>query len=195
VSDSRLEISELPGPGRERDGIGEEDHPVPLWFNLSWIATTIFGVAYMIWYLALSDWSSAGEWQAEVAAAATQSATARASQPTTNPYTGNAAAIAEGKEVFMTICIACHMADGHGLVGPSLVDPYWKYGSADADLFATVTEGRPGGMAAWGAQLGNEKIWKVIAFVRTLPKTSEPGFGAPDYVPPAPPAPAAAASP
>lgn len=189
MSDQPLEIPELPGPGRERDGIREEDNPIPLWFNASWIATTIFGIAYMIWYLAISDWSSSGEWRAAVAAAESQAATERASQPTENPYTSNAAAIAEGQEVFSTICIACHMADGRGLVGPSLVDPYWKYGSTDQDLFLTVTDGRPGGMAAWGAQLGSEKIWKVIAYVRTLPRTSEPGFGAPDYVPPAPPAP------
>lgn len=190
MSDRRLEIPELAGPGLERDGIGEDDHPVPLWFNLSWIATTIFGIAYMAWYLAISDWSSAGQWQAEVAAAESQAAAIRASQPTTNPYSASdLAALAEGQEVFGTICMACHMIDGRGLVGPSLVDPYWKYGDTDAELFATVSEGRPGGMAPWAAQLGTEKIWKVIAFLRTLPKSNEPGFGAPDYVPPAPPAP------
>jgi cytochrome c oxidase cbb3-type subunit 3 len=188
MSDARLEIPELPGPGRERDGIGEEDNKVPLWFNLSWIATTVFGLVYILWYLAFSDWSSAGQWQAEVAAAQTQAEAARASLPAANPYsTSDAAAVAEGKQVFDTICIACHMADGRGLVGPSLIDPYWKYGDSDSDLFATVNEGRPGGMAPWGAQLGNEKIWKVIAFVRTLPKSNAPGFGAPDYVPPPPP--------
>jgi len=189
MSDPRLEIPELAGPGRERDGIGEDDHPVPLWFNLSWIATTIFGIAYMVWYLALSDWSSAGQWQAEVGAAESQTAAIRASQPTTNPYTADPEEIAEGKEVFSTICIACHLADGRGLVGPSLIDPYWKYGDSDAALFATISDGRPGGMAPWGTQLGAEKIWEVIAFIRTLPKTNEPGFGAPDYVPSAPPAP------
>lgn len=191
MSDQPLEIPELPlpGPARERDGIGEEDNAIPLWFNLSWIGTTIFGILYMIWYLGISSWSSDGQWQAEVSAAESQAAAVRASLPTANPYNGNAAAIAEGQEVFATICIACHMADGKGLVGPSLVDPYWKYGSADADLFATVSEGRPGGMPPWGPQLGSEKIWKVLAFMQTLPKTDAPGFGAPDYVPPAPPAP------
>ena len=103
-----------------------------------------------------------------------------------------AAAIAEGKEVFGQICAACHLADGHGLVGPSLVDPYWKYGHADADLFQTVTGGRPGGMPPWGPQLGAEKIWKVLAYVETLPKSDAPGVGAPGYAPPAPPAPAQA---
>ncbi len=191
MSDQPIEIPELPlpGPARERDGIGEEDNAIPLWFNLSWIGTTIFGILYMIWYLGISDWSSDGQWQAEIAAAASQTAAARASIPTTNPKRGDADEIAEGQKIFMSTCVACHLPDGRGLVGPSLVDPYWKYGSSDAELFTTVSEGRPGGMPPWGPQLGADKIWEVLAYLETLPKTSEPGFGAPDYVPPAPPAP------
>jgi mono/diheme cytochrome c family protein len=73
-------------------------------------------------------------------------------------------------------------------VGPSLVDPYWKYGHGDAELFETVSAGRPLGMPPWGAQLGDEKIWKVLAYLETLPRSDEPGVGAPDYAPPAAPA-------
>ena len=188
MSELEREIAELPHAGSPpRDGIGEDDHPVPLWFNAAWIATWIAGVIYIVWYLGLSSWSQYGQYAAEVAAADTKAAEARALLPTTNPYHGNAAAIAEGQQTFMTICIACHGPDGHGLVGPSLVDPYWKYGTSDSDHFKSVSEGRPGGMPPWGPQLGEEKIWKVLAYVETLPKTTEPGFGAPDYVPPAPP--------
>jgi len=103
-----------------------------------------------------------------------------------NPYRGDPAAIAEGQQVFATTCVACHLPDAHGLVGPSLVDPYWKYGHDDATLFETVSGGRPGGMPPWGTQLGTEKIWKVLAYLETLPKTDEPGIGSPDYVAPAP---------
>jgi cytochrome c oxidase cbb3-type subunit 3 len=88
--------------------------------------------------------------------------------------------------VFATICAVCHKPDGSGLVGPSLVDPYWKYGHDDAALFETVADGRPLGMPPWGAQLGDEKIWKVLAYLETLPRQEAPGVGAPDYVAPAP---------
>lgn len=190
MSDQPLEIPEhpLPDPRRERDGIGEEDHAVPRWFNWSLIATWIFGFAYMAWYLGFSEWSSVGQWRAEVAAAESHAAAVRASLPTTNPKRGNPDEIAEGAKVYATICVACHMPDAKGLVGPSLVDPYWKYGASDAELYATVADGRPGGMPPWGPQLGGEKIWEVLAYIETLPKTTEPGFGAPGYVPPAPPA-------
>ncbi len=39
-----------------------------------------------------------------------------------NPYDGNAEAIAAGKEIYEEKCAACHMPDGTGRIGPSLVD-------------------------------------------------------------------------
>ena len=175
-----------------RDGIGEEDNPIPAWWWWSWFATIVFAAFYIPYYT-LSGWSQASQWAAEVAATQAAVAANAPPVPTTNPYRGDAAAIAEGRQTFETICAACHKPDGSGLVGPSLVDPYWKYGDTDAVLFETVTKGRPGGMPAWGPQLGSEKIWKVLAYVATLPKSDKPGVGAPGFAgaPGAPPAPAA----
>jgi len=168
-----------------RDGIGEEDNPIPLWFNVGFYGLIAVGIVY-VGYYTLSGWSSAGQYQAEVARAAAAAVAARDAMPMENPYHGDAAAIAEGKQVFTTICAACHKPDGSGLVGPSLVDPYWKYGNTDAVLFETVSGGRPAGMPPWGTQLGTEKIWKVLAYVETLPKTDVPGMGAPGVGPAGP---------
>ncbi len=177
------EIPEFPRGGEpDRDGIAEEDHKIPLWFNLSFAGTIVFALIYTPYYL-FSGWSQTGQWEAEVAAAEERRAAVVASLPDTNPYRGDAAAIAAGEQVYLTTCVACHKPDGSGLVGPSLVDPYWKYGDADADLFETVSEGRPAGMPPWGSQLGNEKIWQVLAYIETLPKSEAPGVGAPDYQP------------
>ena len=82
--------------------------------------------------------------------------------------------------MFVTTCAACHKPDGSGLVGPSLVDPYWKYGNTDDALYETIDKGRPAGMPPWGTQLGSEKIWKVLAYMETLPQSDEPGVGAPE---------------
>ena len=84
--------------------------------------------------------------------------------------------------MYRTICSACHKPDATGLVGPSLIDPYWKYGNSDEERFESVSEGRPGGMPPWKS-LGNEKVWKVLAYLDTLPRSEEPGMGAPDFVP------------
>jgi cytochrome c oxidase cbb3-type subunit 3 len=184
---SEREIVEYPRPDQPpRDGIDEHDHPIPRWFNVTFAASIVFALLYFPYYTWLSDWSSHGAWEAEVAAAEERTAALRASLPQQNPFRGDATAIAQGKEVWTTICVSCHLPDARGLVGPSLVDPYWKYGSDDAALFETVSNGRPGGMPPWGPALGSEKIWKALAYLETLPKTSEPGLGAPDFAPPTP---------
>lgn len=185
------EVVERPdASATHNDGIAEDDHAIPVWFNAAFLATIVFAFVYVIYYVVMG-WSSRGQYEAEVAEAEAIAAVAKASQPTTNPYHGDAAAIADGQQVFLQICAACHKPDASGLVGPSLVDAYWKYGHTDAELFQTVMEGRPGGMPAWGAQLGSEKTWRALAYLETLPKSGAPGVGAPDYVPPTPvPAPA-----
>jgi cytochrome c oxidase cbb3-type subunit 3 len=178
----RGEVAELPRADEPvRDGIGEEDNAIPLWFNVGFYGLIGVGILYILWYAGISGWSQRGQYEAEVAAAKERYAAVAAARPTANPFRGNAAAVAEGKQVFETICLACHLADGTGLVGPSLVDPYWKYGNSDPDLFQTVSEGRPLGMPPWGPQLGADKIWKVLAYVETLPKRAEPGVGSPEF--------------
>jgi cytochrome c oxidase cbb3-type subunit 3 len=171
-----LELSAAP----ERDGIDEEDNPIPTWFNVGFYGLIAFGIVYAAFYLG-SGWSSVGQYAAELEEAELRYAAIRAELPGANPYRGDPAAMAGGKEVFDTICMACHKADGSGFVGPSLVDPYWKFGSSDPDLFASVSAGRPMGMPGWGPQLGTEKIWKALAYLETLPRSDAPGVGSPEY--------------
>ncbi|MGH0034978.1 MAG: c-type cytochrome [Myxococcota bacterium] len=180
MSNDAREIAEYPRRDESlRDGIGEEDNPVPLWFNVTFYGSIVLGILYMIYYLS-SGWSSAGQYLAEAEAFDARFAEVRsAAAAAGNPFRGDEAAIAEGSQVFATICAACHKPDGSGLVGPSLVDPYWKYGNDDTSLFASVSEGRPAGMPAWGEQLGTEKIWKALAYMETLPQSDVPGVGAP----------------
>jgi cytochrome c oxidase cbb3-type subunit 3 len=149
------------------------------WFNTAFRVTIVFAFVYMVYYSA-TCWSGRGQYE-RVVAAGLAAPTAEASQPTTNPYHRNAAAIADGKVVFEEICAGCHKPDGSGLVGPSLVDPYWKYGDSDEELFKTVMHGRPGGMPAWSARIGADTVWRVLAYLETLPKSSVPGLGAPGY--------------
>lgn len=194
MSSDSPEVAERPRAEEpDRDGIGEQDNPIPLWFNVTFYGSIAFGILYILYYN-FSGWSQTGQYAAEVERVSKQVAEARAAAPaapSSNPYRGNAAAVAEGQQVFATVCAACHLPDGRGLVGPSLIDPYWKYGHDDAALFETVSKGRPAGMPAWASQLGDEKIWKVLAYMETLPASPEPGVGAPEYTPPAPAAPPA----
>jgi len=184
-------IPELPHADHpHNDGIGEEDNPIPPWWWWSFFATILFA-AFYIPYFTLTGWSQVLQYTQQVEQAKAIARTSAPATPDTNPFHGNVAAIAEGQQVFTTICAACHKPDGSGLIGPSLIDPYWKYGDADHDLFLTVSKGRPGGMPAWESQLGGDKIWKALAYAETLPKSAQPGLGSPDYAPPAGTAPTA----
>ncbi len=175
-------IPERPLPDEPpRDGIGEEDNPVPAWFNIGFYGLIVWGLGYIFFYGAMAPYSSADVYAAEVAEVEARLAATRPAIPDTNPFRGDTAAIAEGAEVYKTICVACHLGEGQGLVGPSLVDPYWKYGQDDLAQFASVAEGRPLGMPGWGPQLGNDKVWKVLAYVETLEKSAEPGVGSPEF--------------
>ncbi len=96
-----------------------------------------------------------------------------------NPYDGNAYALAEGKRLFSWYnCVGCH-AHGGGAIGPALMDSTWIYGSEPAQIFASIVQGRPNGMPAWGRRIPTYQVWELVAYVRSLsglvPKTAAPG--------------------
>lgn len=184
MSETTEEIPEYPHPdGAARDGIREDDNPIPGWFWTTFLGTIVFAAFYLPYYL-FSGWSQVSQYEEQVILAEARAAKVRQSLPTSNPYRGDEEALAAGAQVWAEICVACHKPDGSGLVGPSLVDPYWKYGDSDEELFETVAAGRPLGMPPWGPVLGNEKIWKVLAYMETLPRSDEPGMGAPGHAAP-----------
>ena len=79
-----------------------------------------------------------------------------------------------GRDIFEGIknpdvaCNACHGKDGIPLMteAANLRDVVRMSKFSDADLFKTVSEGRPDTpMAAWKEHLSTEDIWKVIAYI------------------------------
>ena len=85
-----------------------------------------------------------------------------------NEYEENAYAISEGKRLFQQFnCSGCHALGGGG-IGPALMDANWIYGSAPDQIYATIVEGRPNGMPAYGAKLGASQVWQLAAYVRSL---------------------------
>jgi len=87
-----------------------------------------------------------------------------------NPYAGNRTAEEEGEKIFKEICRACHGENGGGGFGPKLATTTHKYGGSDAELFASVGGGRPGGMPAFLPQLGKDRVWKAVTYIRHLEK-------------------------
>jgi cbb3-type cytochrome oxidase cytochrome c subunit len=85
-----------------------------------------------------------------------------------NPFAGNRAAEEEGERIYKESCKSCHGEKGAGGFGPKLAVKAHKFGNADAELFASVAEGRPGGMPAFLPQIGKDRVWKVVAYIRRL---------------------------
>lgn len=79
---------------------------------------------------------------------------------------------AKGKEAFTSAgCVGCHGMDAKGmqaLGAPNLTDKVWLYGSSEAVIIETITNGRQNKMPAWKAFLGDAKNHLLTAYVYSL---------------------------
>ncbi len=78
-----------------------------------------------------------------------------------------------GKELFVQNCVVCHGEDGKGntmLGAPNLTDSVWLYGSSEAAITATITNGRTNQMPAFKDFLGDAKVHLLSAYVISLNK-------------------------
>ena len=88
----------------------------------------------------------------------------------TNSATNDAKAAEAGATLFTGMnCDGCHGGGAVGAVGPSLTDGRWRYGGTDADIFRSIAEGRPKGMPAFGGVLQPAMIWRLVAYIKSLP--------------------------
>jgi cytochrome c oxidase cbb3-type subunit 3 len=85
-----------------------------------------------------------------------------------NNYQNNAFALSEGHRSYEQYnCNTCH-AHGGGDIGPPLMDDKWIYGSRPDQIFASIVQGRPNGMPAFGTRLNEQQVWQLTAYVRSL---------------------------
>jgi cytochrome c oxidase cbb3-type subunit 3 len=93
----------------------------------------------------------------------------------TNPFGQNPVALTEGRTLFVHYnCYGCHGGHAGGGMGPSLRDPVWIYGSSDAHIFDSIAQGRANGMPAWGTQIPQEQIWKLVSYIKSMRTPNEP---------------------
>jgi mono/diheme cytochrome c family protein len=89
--------------------------------------------------------------------------------------------IQAGKQIYLQQCALCHAADGRAetTLGLAMYPPAMDLNSphvqrwTDAELFWITQNGvRLTGMPAWKTILSEKDTWKVVDFIRTLPKES-----------------------
>lgn len=92
-----------------------------------------------------------------------------------NPYQGNAAALMQGRQLFVQFnCFGCHGGHGGGGMGPSLRRSYFRYGHSSAHIYSSISEGRGMGMPAWGTKVPQNDIWKLVLYIKSLRTPQEP---------------------
>lgn len=162
------------------DGIHELDNKIPPWFNLLFYGTIIFGIFYMLKFHVFSDGKvQETEYKVEMEEANLQKHILTESGALISEETvtllKDAVSLQEGKEIFMKNCMACHGAEGGGLVGPNLTDDYWIHGGGIKNIFKTIKYGVPQkGMISWQTQLDPKKIQEVASYVISLHGTNPP---------------------
>ncbi|MFC3175389.1 cytochrome-c oxidase, cbb3-type subunit III [Novosphingobium bradum] len=144
--------------GHEWDGIEELDNPMPRWWVLTFYATILFAIAYVVVYPAIPgrhkasdglwNWSSRGALAAETAAAekargpviAALAATPIEQLPA-NPDLMEKA-VAGGKAAFRVNCVQCHGSEAQGNRGyPNLADDDWLWGGDLKTIETTIAHG------------------------------------------------------
>jgi cytochrome c oxidase cbb3-type subunit 3 len=81
----------------------------------------------------------------------------------------DASGLEAGKTIYDANCIACHAADGGGIVGPNLTDDYWIHGGGIKNVFKVIKYGVvEKGMIAWQTQLNPNQMQEVSSYVLSL---------------------------
>ena len=78
---------------------------------------------------------------------------------------------AAGKKIFAENCASCHGDAGKGNLefgAPNLTDQIWLYGSDQATIEETITNGRAGVMPAWIGRLDPVTIKALTVYVHSL---------------------------
>ena len=168
------------------DGIRELDSKIPPWFAWLFILTIIFAAYYMIdYHIVGSGQVMAEEYNEEVRIASLEREALIKSGAFVNEETvtllTDPAGLEAGKNIFQTNCIACHAADGGGIVGPNLTDDYWIHGGGIKNVFKVIKYGVvEKGMIAWQTQLNPNQIQEVASYVLSLHGTTPAAPKAPE---------------
>ena len=116
--------------------------------------------------LSLSSFNSSETWKAPATA-----------KNITNPLKNNSQATAEGKKLYVNMCVVCHgnKGKGDGIAGmtlkprPSNLTQALIQDQADGEIFWKITEGRAP-MASYKELLTEEQRWQLVNYIRILKK-------------------------
>ncbi|WP_419211963.1 cbb3-type cytochrome c oxidase N-terminal domain-containing protein [Maribacter sp. X9] len=161
------------------DGIRELDNKLPPWWVYMFYATIIFAVVYLARFHVFGDYDQDTEYLTEITLAKAEIEAYKKTAKglvdvNTVELLTEPADISAGKKIFESNCVACHMIDGGGGIGPNLTDQNWILGGGIKNVFNTISEGgRDGkGMIAWKQTLKPAEIAQVSSYVLNFQGTT-----------------------
>ena len=163
--------------GHVYDGIEEYDNPLPAWWFYLFVATIVFGVAYLAVYPGLGSykglfgWTQINQLEKQEAKAEERYGPIFAAyrDMSAEEIAADKKAMKMGQRIFANNCAQCHGSDARGSYGfPNLTDSEWLYGGSPEQITETIVNGRNGAMPAWLAALGEEGVVDMSNYVITL---------------------------
>lgn len=166
----------------EVDGISEYDNPMPPWMTAIFIGTIVFSAWYGYHYhfgkgeSFAQEYASAHKKYEEKRFAREKAEAANVTEQSLAVAVTKNELLSRGAALFKEKCVACHAANGEGLVGPNLTDEFQINGSTRMDIFGIVAGGKTGtAMVAWRDQLSAEDLLAASAYAISLRGKKLPG--------------------
>jgi len=135
-----IEKDELTGDsiisGHEYDDIKELDNRLPRWWLWLFILSCVWGVVYLFVYDVFKVFPhQEQEYKNEIAG---NPLVVNAGFDTNQVALTDPASIAAGKDVFDKQCVACHLSQGQGKIGPNLCDTFSIHGCSFRDYLKII---------------------------------------------------------
>lgn len=156
------------------DGIKELDNALPPWWKYGFYITIGVAFIYLLNFHVFGiGLNPAQEYNAEMERARIKKEIYEASNKDrideNNVPMAAADGIQAGKNLFQANCVACHLADGGGSVGPNLTDNYWLHKGSLNDIYNTIKNGYPDkGMQSWSGNFTPKEISYLASYIKTL---------------------------
>jgi cytochrome c oxidase cbb3-type subunit 3 len=172
--DNRTEYHQDTVMEHEYDGIQEFDNRLPNWWLWIMWGSMVFALLYWVFFHTLGVGILPRERFEQVMQKAQIEQLARAEAAgIDNDFfvmmSDTPDKVAEGREIFVKHCVACHLDDGRGSVGPNMTDGFWIHGCEPMQMLAIINTGVAAkGMPSWQNQLGPTRVNAVLAYLLTI---------------------------
>lgn len=186
--DNRDEYQQNTVMDHEFDGIQEFDNRLPNWWLWLMWGSMVFALLYWVFFHTLGVGVLPVERFEMDMKVAQEAQIARALEAgIDNEFfvmmSQNEEKVVEGREIFVKHCVACHLDQGQGSVGPNLTDGYWIHGCEPMQMLKIINDGVAAkGMPAWMNQLGPSRVNTVLSYILTI-KDNEVAGKAPEGEP------------